>query len=230
MQNSPKPIVIYLRVSTRRQGTSGLGLEAQREICRQFAKNHGHEIFAEYEEIETGKGADALDRRPELAKALADARKIKAPLLVAKLDRLSRDVAFISGLMAQKVRFIACDLGPDVDSFALHIFSAFSERERTLISERTKAALAAKRAKGQLLGNLSTLARAQKEGRLTQTFQANIFSTNVLPLIRDIQARGIETYPGIADELNIRGITARRGGKWHPTTVKRILDRHTSEG
>src|SRR4051812_7138853 len=116
-----KPIVSYLRVSTEQQGKSGLGIEAQREACRRFAADNGFEIVAEHVEIQTGKGADALDRRPELVKALAAARKLKAHVLVSKLDRLSRDVAFISGLMAQRVPFIVAELGADADPFMLHL-------------------------------------------------------------------------------------------------------------
>ncbi len=226
MQNALQPIVIYLRVSTRRQGTSGLGLEAQRTICRRFCDTHGYQITTEYQEVETGKGADALDRRPELAKALADARKLKAPLLIAKLDRLSRDVAFVSGLMAQKVRFIACDLGPDVDSFALHIFSAFSERERTLISERTKAALAARKARGLNLGNLGSLTLAQKSGRETQSRNAKLFAINVMPIICEIKRSGASTLSEIATALNHRGILTSRGKTWYPATVHRMLMKH----
>ncbi len=130
-----KSIIIYYRVSTDRQGKSGLGLAAQRVACEQFAHNHGYEISAEFREVETGKGADALDRRPQLAAALAMAKKLKYPVLVAKLDRLSRDVAFIAGLMARRVSFIVAELGPDIDPFMLHIYAAVAEKERRLISE-----------------------------------------------------------------------------------------------
>ena len=136
--------VAYCRVSTARQGKSGLGLEAQKAAVQRFAEAEGITLIAEYVEIETGKGADALDRRPQLSAALAQARKAKCPILVAKLDRLSRDVHFISGLMAHKVPFIVAELGADVDPFLLHIYSALAEKERALISARTKAALAAK--------------------------------------------------------------------------------------
>src|SRR5689334_7084056 len=145
-------IVGYYRVSTARQGASGLGLEAQREACRQFAKAHGYTVAEEFVEVETGKGADALERRPQLSAALTTARKAKCPVLVAKLDRLSRDVHFISGLMANRVPFIVAELGPEVDPFMLHIYAALFEKERRLISQRTKAALAAAKARGRKLG------------------------------------------------------------------------------
>ena len=134
----------YCRVSTARQGKSGLGLEAQKAAVQCFAQAEGITLIAEYVEIETGKGADALDRRPELSAALAQARKAKCPILVAKLDRLSRDVHFILGLMAHRVPFIVAELGADADPFMLHLYAALAEKERSLISARTKAALAAK--------------------------------------------------------------------------------------
>ena len=126
-----RPIVSYIRVSTGKQGKSGLGIEAQREAIARFAAAEGLEVLAEFVEVETGKGTDALDRRPKLAEALAKARKAKAPVVVAKLCRLSRDVAFISGLMAQRVPFIVAELGADADPFMLHIYAALAEKERS---------------------------------------------------------------------------------------------------
>ena len=129
--------VAYYRVSTQRQGRSGLGIEAQRAAVARFAEAEGITILQEFTEVETGKGADALDRRPQLAAALASARQAKCPVVVAKLDRLSRDVAFIAGLMAQRVPFIVAELGADADPFMLHLYAALAEKERRLISERT---------------------------------------------------------------------------------------------
>src|SRR5258706_10031892 len=137
--------VAYYRVSTARQGRSGLGIEAQRAAVRRFAEAEGIELTQEFVEVETGKGADALDRRPQLAAALAAGRAGKCPVIVAKLDRLSRDVAFVAGLMAQRVPFIVAELGRDADPFMLHLYAALAEKERRMISERTKAALQAKR-------------------------------------------------------------------------------------
>src|SRR6478672_11741735 len=124
------PIVAYYRVSTQKQGRSGLGLEAQKKAIASFAAAEGFTVVAEFTEIETGKGADALDRRSELKAALKAAKKAKASIAVARLDRLSRDVAFISGLMSQKVPFIVVSLGRDVPSFMLHIYAALAEEER----------------------------------------------------------------------------------------------------
>jgi DNA invertase Pin-like site-specific DNA recombinase len=148
-----KRAVAYYRVSTKQQHRSGLGIEAQRAAVSRFADAERFQLIAEYLEAESGKGADALDRRPELAAALAAARAAKCPVIASKLDRLSRDVAFISGLMAQRVPFIVAELGPDADPFMLHLYAALAEKERRLISERTKAALGAKRAQGVKLGN-----------------------------------------------------------------------------
>src|SRR3954465_3512222 len=130
-----KRAVAYYRVSTRQRHRSGLGIEAQRPAVARFVEAEQFEIIAEYVEAETGKGADALDRRLQLAAALATARAAKCPVLVSKLDRLSRDVAFIAGLMAQRVPFVVAELGADADPFMLHLYAALAEKERRLISE-----------------------------------------------------------------------------------------------
>src|SRR3954454_10383245 len=157
---SMRHAVSYIRVSKPKQGRSGLGLEAQQAAIKAFCAQHGYIIEAEYREVETGKGADALERRPELAAAMKFARKLgkggkarAAPVIIAKLDRLSRDVHFISGLMVQRVPFIVTELGIDVDPFMLHIHAAFAEKERNRIAQRTREALGAAKARGQQLGN-----------------------------------------------------------------------------
>src|SRR6266516_3842116 len=146
-------IITYVRVSSSKQGRSGLGIEAQRQTLRQFATAEGLELGREFVEVETGKGSDALERRPQLKAALAAAKKLKCPVAVAKLDRLSRDVHFISGLMAHRVPFVVAELGADVDPFVLHLFAALAEKERSLISSRTRQALAAAQARGVTLGS-----------------------------------------------------------------------------
>jgi DNA invertase Pin-like site-specific DNA recombinase len=203
--------VAYYRVSTARQGRSGLGIEAQRATVARFAETEGIEIIAEHVEIETGKGSDALDRRPQLAAALALARSSKCPVLVAKLDRLSRDVAFISGLMAQRVPFIVAELGIDADPFMLHLYAALAEKERRLISERTRLALAARKSKGLVLGNRTNAAEAAATGRATQRAQADALSENILPIIASLQAAGCRTLAQIAEGLNGRGVRTARG-------------------
>ena len=198
--------IAYLRVSTQRQQRSGLGIEAQRATIARFAEAEGLTIIAEYVEAETGKGADALDRRPQLAAALAAAKTAKCCVVVSKLDRLSRDVAFVSGLMAQRVPFIVAELGRDADPFMLHLYAALAEKERRLISERTKAALAAKKANGAALGNPTNISQAGQLGRRAQRAEADRFAKNVLPVIRSILSRGPVGMVSIAAQLNERGI------------------------
>jgi DNA invertase Pin-like site-specific DNA recombinase len=153
MRPAMPPIVAYHRVSTQKQGRSGLGLDAQRDAVRRFAEMEGVDIVAEYVEVETGKGSDALDRRPQLRAALITAKTMRCEVAVAKLDRLSRDVAFIASLMSQRVPFVVASLGRNVDPFMLHIYAAVAEQERRMISERTKAGLAAAKLRGVKLGN-----------------------------------------------------------------------------
>ncbi len=220
-----KPIITYLRVSTDRQGKSGLGLEAQRSALAKFAEAEGLDVTAEYVEVETGKGADALERRPQLAAALAAARKAKCPVVVAKLDRLSRDVHFISGLMTHKVPFIVAELGAEADPFMLHLYAALAEKERALISQRTTAALAAKKAAGGKLGNRTNLAEAQAKGAAANAAEAERFAANVLPVVEKIRASGVTSLAGIAEELTARGVATPRGRQWHPASVGNLLKR-----
>lgn len=224
MTTTLRPIVAYLRVSTEGQGRSGLGIEAQRRTITEFAAANGFEVVAEYVEQASGKGADALDRRPKLAAALGHARKLKCQVIVAKLDRLSRNVAFIAGLMAQRVPFIVTELGPDADPFMLHIYAALAEKERAMISARTKAALAGKVGKG-ILGNRTNLADASAKGAETNKVGADAFARNVLPLIETIKRQGATTLAAIASELNARNVQTARGGKWEAMQVSRILKR-----
>ncbi len=219
-----KPLVAYFRVSTREQGRSGLGIDAQRAAVARFAEAEGFEIVAEFVEVETGKGADALDRRPELAKALAKSKAAKCPVVVAKLDRLSRDVHFISGLMAQRVAFIVAELGADADPFMLHLYAALAEKERAVISARTKAALAAAKARGQALGN-PRLGEARAVANASHVAGADAFAATVAPAIRAAQAAGAKTLREIAAALDGRGIATARGGKWDAKTVSNVLKR-----
>src|SRR3954454_1410612 len=181
----PKPTVAYIRVSTARQGRSGLGLEAQQAAIQRFCEAEGFEVVAERIEVETGKGADALGRRPELAAALAEAKRRKCPVLVAKLDRLSRDVAFIAGLTAQRVLFIVAELASDADPFMLHVYAALAEKERRLISARTKAALAAAKARGKHL-------RRNGADRLAPVYRAEAArrAVELAPIIEAVRAAG----------------------------------------
>ena len=220
-----KPIVAYLRVSTEGQGRSGLGLEAQREAVTRFAETNGLAIVAEFVEVQSGKGSDATARRPELAAALARAKRERCAVAVAKLDRLSRDVAFISGMMARGVPFVVADMGPDVDPFMLHIYAALAEKERAMISQRTKAALAQLKAGGAQLGNRTNLADARVKGQATQRAEADRFVANVRPIIDQVRAAGASTLAAVADALNAKGVATARGGRWHAATVRAALAR-----
>lgn len=221
-----RQIIAYLRVSTAGQGRSGLGIEAQREAVARFAEAEGLELLGEHIEIETGKGADAIDRRPVLAQALALARKAKAAICVAKLDRLSRDVHFISGLVVHKVPFIVAELGSDVDPFVLHLFAALAQKERALISQRTRAALARKKSQGARLGNRTNLPDATALAAASNRRIGASFAANVLPIMEQIRAAGATSYHAIADALNARGIHTARGGLWYAGTVRGILLRY----
>jgi len=179
------PAIPYYRVSTSAQGRSGLGLEAQRAAVERFAAAEGYELVGEpFVEVETGKGADALDRRPVLAAALAAARRARCPVIVANLCRNSRDVHFVSGLMVHKVTFVVAELGADADPFVLHLYAAFAEMERRRISQRTKEALAAKKAQGAVLGNRTNLPQAQALGNAVNRGKAERFAANTMPTFR----------------------------------------------
>ena len=217
--------IAYYRVSTQRQGRSGLGIEAQRAAVARFAQGEGITILQEFTEVETGKGSDALDRRPQLAAALASARLTKCPVVVAKLDRLSRDVAFIAGLMAQRIPFIVAELGTDADPFMLHLYAALAEKERRLISDRTRAALSSLKATGATLGNPTNTAEAAAMGRQISINEADRFAQTVLPIVQSIQRSGIASLRGIAIALNNRGVRTARGGQWQVSNVRNLLSR-----
>jgi len=217
-------LITYIRVSTSQQGRSGLGIEAQRQALAHFAKSEGFTITREFVEVETGKGSDALDRRPQLKAALASARKLRCHVAVAKLDRLSRDVHFISGLMAHKVPFLVAELGSDVDPFVLHLFAALAEKERALISTRTRQALSAAKARGASLGN-PRLHEARKNAVKAVKAEADRYAANILPIIREAQKAGARTLREIAEALNARGIATARGGQWYAQSVANILER-----
>jgi DNA invertase Pin-like site-specific DNA recombinase len=207
-------LIAYRRVSTQKQGRSGLGLEAQRTAIANFAKTEGLKVIGEYTEVETGKGADALDRRPQLAAALKFARRQNASVCVAKLDRLSRDVHFISGLMAHKVPFVVAELGAQADPFLLHIYAALAEQERRMISERTRAGLHAARKRGVRLGS-ATIGRDNKRA-------AQQRAKALRPILKSLDGQSARA---VAAELNRRKIETPRGLKWSAMTVIRVQRR-----
>jgi DNA invertase Pin-like site-specific DNA recombinase len=213
--------IVYRRVSTTKQGASGLGLDAQQEAVARFLRGDDR-VLETFTEVESGK----TDSRPQLGAALEACRKPGAVLLIAKLDRLSRDVAFIAGLMKSDVRFIACDM-PDADAFRLHIEAAIAEEERRRISGRTKAALKAARARGVKLGGFRghvPSTRDQALGRARQQEQAAQRAAAIMPVIRELMAAGVNSATGLARALTERGISTPRGGsRWQAIQVKRVL-------
>jgi DNA invertase Pin-like site-specific DNA recombinase len=211
--------VPYYRVSTDRQGRSGLGLEAQQKAVCDFLNGGAWEIVAEFVEVESGKRAD----RPELARALDACRKHKAKLVIAKLDRLSRNLAFIATLMDAGVEFIAVD-NPHANKLTLHILAAVAEHEREAISERTKAALAAAKARGKQLGTPDPAGAVKRMGEALKA-RTSQFAANVLPLIREVQTAGYTSFNAIAGQLNARKVATARGGRWTHVQVRQILDR-----
>lgn len=180
---------------------------------------------SEFAEVETGKGTDALDRPPQLGAALARARQLRCAVVVAKVDRLSRDVAFISGLMARGVPFIVAEFGRDAGPFMPHLYAALAEKERRLISERTGAALASRKMSGANLGNPNKAADAASLGRARSMADAQRLAAGVLPSIASIQRSGITSMRGIAVAPNERGVRTARGGRWQVSNLRNVLAR-----
>lgn len=216
--------IAYIRVSTAEQGNSGLGLESQLSEIKAFCEKENLELIQTFSETETGKGADALEKRPILATALKEAKKQGCYIVVSKLDRLGRNVSFISTLMENKIPFIVTQLGKDADSFMLHLYAALSEKERELISTRTKAALQALKARGVILGNQTNLDEARLKSNETNKRLASDFAIDVLPIIEQYRGKGF-SMAAVAVELNKLGMKTRRGGQWHASTVKNLIDR-----
>lgn len=220
-----KPAIFYLRCSTKEQGQKKLGLEAQHEALNKFAEAEGFTVAGVFSEVASGK-LD-IDDRPQLRAALAMAKKLKAPILVSKLCRLSREVAFISSLMARGVPFYTATHGVDVDTFTLHIHAAVGEQERRLIGQRTKEALAALMARGVKLGAIQhkdpeSIVVARAKGNATNATKAKEFALKMAPTINDLKNRGM-TLDQIAAELTKRGEKTMNGGEWHKSTVSRLM-------
>jgi DNA invertase Pin-like site-specific DNA recombinase len=209
--------VSYLRVSTDRQGRSGLGLEAQREAVTGYLNGGRWELIAEFVEHETGKGSNALAKRPQLRAALALAKKQRATLVIAKLDRLSRNMAFTATLMDAGVDFVAVD-NPHASRLTLHILAAVAEHEREMIAERTKAALAASKARGTVLGAHGKVLAEQRKAEAVDRLAP------VTDRLRALKAEGL-TMRAIAQRLNAEGVVSPAGGTWQSGNVHRALAR-----
>lgn len=219
-------VIAYYRVSTEEQGRSGLGLEAQRQAVTALCAGRGWEIIAEHTEVESGK----RDNRPALTAALKHAEVTGAVLMVAKLDRLSRSVSFLSALQDSGARFLAADM-PEANELTVHIMAAVAQAERKAIGQRTREALTAAKARGTKLGNpngAAALRRAGKGNRdAVAVLKANAdeYAKKLAETVDAIRSTGAVTLGAIADALNERHIQTRRGGKWHPTSVKNLLAR-----
>lgn len=216
-------VVSYLRVSTARQGASGLGLEAQRAAVAAYIAAGPHTLATEYVEVESGGKAS----RPQLIAALAECRLHKATLLIAKLDRLARNVAFIANLMDGGVDFVACDM-LQANRLTLHLLAAIAEHEREMISQRTRAALAAAKVRGVRLGNPrggEVLAKACKKGATVSAAErkakADQHTRAACPTIQEIVSSGVQGSRTIATALNQRGIPSPTGGIWYEEQVRR---------
>ena len=232
MSRSTTKVIAYYRVSTKKQGKSGLGLEAQKATVADFTQHQGSKLIAEYVEVETGKSKD----RPELLKATAHAKRSKARLVVAKLDRLARNVAFTSALMESNVDFVACD-NPHANKFTIHILAAVAEHEAEQISQRTKAALAAAKRRGVKLGSArpghwdgreqKRQAGLRKAHRAAGEAHREAFDAeyaDLFPVVKELRDEG-HTLQAIADALNDQGHTTRRGRPWNRMQVSRVLKR-----
>jgi DNA invertase Pin-like site-specific DNA recombinase len=218
--------VAYCRVSTQEQGKSGLGLDAQRATIQAFASREKICITDWYTEIESGKISDTVTGRPQLGAALQRAKAIGGPVIVSKLDRLSRDVHFISGLMAHRVEFIIAELGRQSDPFILHLYAAFAEKERKVISERTKAGLAAAKARGVKLGNprlkAGPGAAAMKQKAVNRALALH-------DTIAGAKEKGCDSLQTYANYLNVSGVPAPTGGLWSLMSVSRLLKTLTEQ-
>ena len=216
--------VSYLRVSTARQGKSGLGLEAQREAVAQFLNGAAWKLLREFVEVESGKHDD----RPKLAKALHLCKVTGATLVIAKLDRLSRDAHFLLGLQKAGVPFVAADM-PEANEMVVGIMAVIAQGERKLISQRTKAALQAAKRRGVKLGNPNGAAHLHGLGNKAAVRKvredAVARADSLRSIVEDVRAGGVTSVRGIAEEMNRRGILTPRGAGWHPTSVGRLLER-----
>lgn len=214
-----KQAIAYIRVSTTKQCASGLGKEAQLSAIHSFCELNDIKLIETYSETESGKNGD----RKKLQAAMAHAKKLGVPVIISKLDRLSRSVAYISGLMAKGVPFIVTELGIDTDPFLLHIYAALAEKERKLISERTKVALKAAKERGVVLGN-PKLHKARDKALAGIQKTANAFAEGVLEDITRLRTEG-KSMRDIADLLNSQGRRTARGGAWYASTVSNVLKR-----
>jgi len=214
-----KKVVFYLRVSTVKQGADGNGIQHQMTVVNRYAEANGAEIVGQFIEVESGGKTDS--ERPQLAAALEKCKKENTVLVCSKIDRLSRNAEFLLRLMNSRVEFVCCDI-PNCDRFTISLFAILAEKEKNMISERTKNALKMVKARGIKLGNpnpeLSVIKMNEgaRKGRID-------FKNKIIPIINEIKSTGIKTLQGVADCLNRRGISTRNGKQWYPTQIRNLL-------
>ncbi len=214
-----KKMVFYLRVSTVKQGADGNGIQHQMTVVNRYAEANGGEIVGQFIEVESGGKTDS--ERPQLAAALEKCKKENAVLVCSKIDRLSRNAEFLLRLMNSKVEFVCCDI-PNCDRFTISLFAILAEKEKNMISERTKNALKMVKARGIKLGSpnpelsVTKMNEGARKGRIE-------FKNRIIPIINEIKSTGIETLQGVADCLNRRGISTRNGKQWYPTQIRNLL-------
>ena len=214
-----KKVVFYLRVSTSKQGADGNGIQHQMAVVNRYAEANGGEVVGQFIEVESGGKTDS--ERPQLAAALEKCKKENAVLVCSKIDRLSRNAEFLLRLMNSKVEFVCCDI-PNCDRFTISLFAILAEKEKNMISERTKNALKMVKARGIKLGSprpelsVAKMNEGARKGRIE-------FKNRIIPIINEIKSTGIETLQGVADCLNRRGISTRHGKVWYPAQVRNLL-------
>ncbi len=217
---SPVRYIAYYRVSTAAQGRSGLGIEGQQAAVTAFLATQDHELITSFTEVESGKNAD----RPQLTTALALARRQKAKLIISKLDRLSRNLSFLANLIESSVEIVIADM-PTANRLTIQLMAVVAEHEARMISERTKAALAAAKARGVILGNRASLIAAQPIAREVIAKHADQHADNILPTLKQIIKSGVRSVHIVAQQLNQRGVKTARGGQWHGTTILNLIRR-----
>jgi len=214
-----KKMVFYLRVSTSKQGADGNGIQHQMTVVNRYAESNGGDVVGQFIEVESGGKTDS--ERPQLAAALEKCKKENAVLVCSKIDRLSRNAEFLLRLMNSRVEFVCCDI-PNCDRFTISLFAILAEKEKNMISERTKNALKMVKARGIKLGSPNPELSVIKMNEGARKARID-FKNKIVPIINEIKSTGIETLQGVADCLNRRGISTRTGKQWYPTQIRNLL-------
>ena len=211
----------YARVSTKKQGIDGLGMEDQIKQIKDYAKRNNLTIIKIFKETESGNKTDK--HRPELSKAISQSKINKCKLVIARIDRLSRNVEFTYKLLNSKVDFVCIDM-PQANTMTIGFMSVIAQNYRDQVSANTKRALARKKENGDKLGNVINLVKHRDKGRITHKQNCSKFATDKLQMIKGFMSTGVTSYKGLADLLNKHQVPTMRAKKWYPTTIKNILE------